>query len=312
MSLLSRKNNDNSTGKKERCPAVGPAHEEHQYLGIVCECIEEGVRQNDRTGTGTLALFGKTMRYSLEDGTLPLLTTKTVPFRVVLEELLFFVRGKTDNKILKAKNVHIWDGNSTREFMQKNNIDREEDDLGPVYGFQWRHYGASYKTCADDYSGEGIDQLADVIEAIRNNPASRRHIVIAWNPQQLREMVLPPCHCLFQFQVADGKLSTILYQRSGDMGLGIPFNIASYSILTHMVARLTGYAPGDFIHFIGDTHVYTDHVGPLREQLVREPRPFPRLRFREKKYERIEDFEFEDFLLEGYDPHPRIVMRMSA
>lgn len=285
--------------------------EEQKYLEIIKNCIDKGSMQKDRTNTGTLALFGQSMRFSLANSTLPLLTTKSVPFRVVLEELLFFIRGDTNNKILKDKNIHIWDGNSTKEFLEKNGIDREEGDLGPIYGFQWRHYGADYKTCHDNYNGQGIDQLNNVIENLRKDPYSRRMIVVAWNPTQLSEMALPPCHCLFQFLVGDGKLSCILYQRSGDMGLGIPFNIASYSILTLMVAKLVGLEANEFIHFIGDAHVYLNHVEPLREQILREPRNFPKLKFVEKEYKTIEDFKFEDFILEGYCPMPKIAMKMA-
>lgn len=287
-------------------------HEEYQYLEMIRDCIENGFNESDRTGTGTKSLFGRSMRFSLENNTLPLLTTKRVAFKSVLEELIFFLHGQTDNKLLKAKGVKIWNQNSTKEFFKKAGIDREEDDLGPVYGFQWRHFGAKYRTCKDDYSGKGMDQLEQVIEALKTNPSSRRHVVVAWNPLQLAEMALPPCHCLFQFKVYDGKLSCILYQRSGDMGLGVPFNIASYSLLTIMVARLVGCEPFEFIHFIGDAHVYLDHIDPLSEQLQREPRPFPRLRLKDKPYEKIEDFEFDDFILEDYNPHGRITMKMSA
>lgn len=289
-----------------------PNDEERQYLDLIKECIEKGKKQNDRTGTGTLALFGRSMRYSLENGKFPLLTTKSVPFRIIAEELLFFIRSQTDNKILKAKNIHIWDGNSTKEYFQRSGISREEDDLGPVYGFQWRHYGAEYKTCKDSYEGKGIDQLQYAIDTLKSNPTSRRMIVVAWNPVQLNEMALPPCHCMFHFLAADGKLTCILYQRSGDMGLGVPFNIASYSLLAVMVAKLTGLEPYEFVHFIGDTHVYLDHVEPLKVQLEREPREFPTLRLVEKDYKKIEDFQIEDFVIEGYNPHPKIQMKMSA
>lgn len=286
--------------------------EELQYLEIVRECIERGCRQNDRTGTGTLSLIGRSMRFSLENGKLPLLTTKTVPFKIVLEELLFFIRSQTDNKVLKKKNIHIWDGNSTKEFYANYGINREEDDLGPVYGFQWRHFGAKYKTCKDSYDNQGIDQLKIAIDTIRTNPSSRRIVVTAWNPLQLSEMALPPCHLLFQFFVANGKLSCILYQRSADMGLGVPFNICSYSLLTIMVAKITGLEPGEFIHFMGDTHVYLDHIEPLKVQLEREPREFPTLRLAEKDYKEIDDFDVNDFILENYDPHPKIIMKMSS
>jgi len=285
--------------------------EETQYLQIIQDCIQNGSKREDRTGTGTLAVFGRSMRFSLQNGKFPLLTTKSVPFRVVAEELLFFIHSHTDNKLLKAKNIHIWDGNSTKEYFEKTGINREEDDLGPIYGFQWRHYNAPYKTCHDSHTG-GIDQLSQVIHTLKTDPSSRRMIVLAWNPSQMGEMALPPCHCLFQFMVADGKLTCIMYQRSGDVGLGVPFNIASYALLTVMVARLTGLEPFEFVHFIGDTHVYLDHVEALKVQLEREPREFPRLRLAEKKYETIEDFTIEDFIIEGYDPYPRIHMKMSA
>lgn len=287
-------------------------NEELQYLDTVRECIKGGEKQQDRTGTGTLTLFGRSMRYSLDNGRFPLLTTKMVPFRVVAEELLFFVRSQTDNKILKSKNIHIWDGNSTKEYFEKVGIERKEDDLGPVYGFQWRHFGAEYKTCNDNYEGQGIDQLQRAIDTLKANPASRRMVVVAWNPQQLSEMALPPCHCMFQFLAANGKLTCILYQRSGDMGLGVPFNIASYSLLTVMVAKLAGLEPYEFVHFIGDAHVYCDHIEPLKLQLEREPRDFPTLKLADKDYKRIEDFALEDFILEGYNPHPKIAMKMSV
>lgn len=286
--------------------------EEKQYLQIVRNCMEMGVKREDRTGTGTLSLFGNSMRFSLSNGKFPLLTTKTVPFRVVVEELLFFVRAQTDNRILKAKNIHIWDGNCTKEYFEKSGINREEDDLGPIYGFQWRHFGAEYKTCANDYADQGLDQLKQVVDTLRKDPSSRRMVVVAWNPSQLAEMALPPCHCLFQFLAADGKLTCIMYQRSGDIGLGVPFNIASYSLLTVMVARLVGLEPFEFVHFIGDTHVYLDHVEALKIQLEREPREFPVLRLAEKDYGSIEDFNIEDFIIEGYDPYPKIYMKMSA
>lgn len=289
-----------------------PVHEELQYLNLVKECIDHGNFRNDRTNTGTVSLFGRQMRFSLENNILPLLTTKSVPFRMVLEELIFFINGQTDNKILQKKNIRIWDGNSSKEFFEKNNIDREEGDLGPVYGFQWRHWGAQYQTCRDNYEGKGIDQLKTVIEAIKLNPANRRLVVSAWNPTQIEEMALPPCHCLFQFHVANDKLSCILYQRSADMGLGVPFNIASYSLLTIIIAKLTGLQPGEFVHSIGDVHVYSDHINPLNDQLKREPRSFPTIKLREKIYEKLEDFEAEDFILENYNPHPKIVMKMSV
>lgn len=208
------------------------------------------------------------MRFSLRDGLFPLLTTKRVFWRGVLEELLWFIKGSTDAKELQAKNVHIWDGNSTREFLDKNGFqDRKEGDLGPIYGFQWRHYGAEYKTSSDDYTAQGIDQLNEVIRRIRTNPNDRRIVMSAWNVIDLPKMALPPCHCFVQFYVADGELSCQLYQRSADMGLGVPFNIASYALLTCMIAHVTDLKPGDFVHTLGDAHIYLNHLEPLQEQV---------------------------------------------
>lgn len=286
--------------------------DEMQYLDAIRRIIDTGDKRVDRTGVGTLSIFGTQMRYSLRDNTLPLLTTKRVFFRGVAEELLWFVRGSTNAKDLQAKNIHIWDGNSTREFLDASGFtDREEGDLGPVYGFQWRHFGAKYKTCHEDYTGQGIDQLTEVINRIKNNPTDRRIIMSAWNPMDIPQMALPPCHCLAQFFVANGELSCQLYQRSADMGLGVPFNIASYALLTHMIAHVTGLKAGEFIHTTGDTHVYLNHVEPLKEQLQRIPRRFPTLQFK-RNVKSIDEFQFEDFEVNGYDPYPTIKMQMAV
>lgn len=286
--------------------------EEMQYLNMIDHIIATGKKREDRTGVGTLSVFGSQMRYSLRNNVIPLLTTKRVFFRGVAEELLWFIRGSTNAKDLQAKNVHIWDGNSTREFLDNAGfVDREEGDLGPVYGFQWRHFGAKYKTCKDDYAGQGVDQLTEVINRIKNNPNDRRIIMSAWNPVDIPQMALPPCHCLAQFYVADGELSCQLYQRSADMGLGIPFNIASYALLTHMIAFVTGLKAGDFVHTTGDTHVYLNHVEPLKEQLKRVPRRFPTLHFK-RNIQSIDEFLFEDFEVRGYDPYPTIKMQMAV
>ncbi|XP_038116321.1 thymidylate synthase isoform X2 [Culex quinquefasciatus] len=283
-----------------------------QYLELTRRIIAKGNKRLDRTGVGTLSIFGSQMRYNLRNNTLPLLTTKRVFFRGVAEELLWFIRGRTNAKDLQQKNIHIWDGNSTREFLDSAGFtDREEGDLGPVYGFQWRHFGAKYKTCDDDYTGEGIDQLAEVINRIKTNPTDRRIIMSAWNPVDIPQMALPPCHCLAQFFVSDGELSCQLYQRSADMGLGVPFNIASYALLTHMIAHVTGLQPGDFVHTTGDTHVYLNHVEPLQAQLMRKPKPFPTLHFK-RVVQSIDDFQFEDFDVRGYDPYPTIKMQMAV
>lgn len=287
--------------------------EEAQYLNLIKEILSKGTKKHDRTGVGTISRFGAMMRFSLQNNTFPLLTTKKMAIRSILEELLFFVRGETNNDILKEKNVHIWTGNSTREFFDKQGITRREGDLGPVYGFQWRHYGAGYTTCEEDYSNKGIDQLQNVINEIKNNPDSRRLIVISWNPIQLKEMALPPCHLLFQFNVTNGFLNCALYQRSGDVGLGIPFNIASYAMLTYMIAYLTDLQPGEFVHFIADAHIYTNHVDQLSEQILRTPYPFPKLFLRPKvKRNKIEEFEYEDFVIEDYKSHGILKMQMAV
>ncbi|XP_033157481.1 thymidylate synthase [Drosophila mauritiana] len=287
--------------------------DEMNYLDLLRHIIANGEQRMDRTEVGTLSVFGSQMRFDMRNS-FPLLTTKRVFFRAVAEELLWFVAGKTDAKLLQAKNVHIWDGNSSREFLDKMGFTgRAVGDLGPVYGFQWRHFGAQYGTCDDDYSGKGIDQLRQVIDTIRNNPSDRRIIMSAWNPLDIPKMALPPCHCLAQFYVSEqrGELSCQLYQRSADMGLGVPFNIASYALLTHMIAHVTGLKPGDFVHTMGDTHVYLNHVEPLKEQLERTPRPFPKLIIK-RQVQDIEDFRFEDFEIVDYNPHPKIKMEMAV
>lgn len=287
-------------------------HEEYQYLDHIKLIIEKGNKKSDRTGVGTLSIFGAQMRYSLRDDVFPLLTTKNVFWRAVVEELLWFIRGSTNSNELKDKKIHIWDGNSSREYLDSMGFtEREVGDLGPVYGFQWRHYGAEYKTFKDDYTGKGVDQFENILNLIRNNPNDRRIIMCAWNPKDLPIMALPPCHCLAQFYVFDGELSCQLYQRSADMGLGVPFNIASYALLTYMIAHVTGLKPGDFIHTLGDSHVYLNHIEPLKVQLERTPRPFPKL-YINRKVERLEDFKLDDFKLVGYDPYPKIAMQMAV
>ncbi|KAH8273789.1 hypothetical protein KR044_000663 [Drosophila immigrans] len=288
-------------------------HDEEQYLDLVRRIIATGEQRIDRTKVGTLSIFGTQMRFDLRDS-FPLLTTKRVFFRGIALELLWFVAGKTDAKLLQEQKVHIWDGNSTREFLDKlGHTERAVGDLGPVYGFQWRHFGAEYRTCNDDYTGQGIDQLQQVIYTIRNNPSDRRIIMSSWNPVDIPKMALPPCHCLVQFYVSQsrGELSCHLYQRSADMGLGVPFNIASYALLTYMIAHVTGLKLGDFVHTMGDSHVYLNHVEPLQQQLEREPRPFPKLNIK-RKVTNIEDFRYEDFEIVGYSPHDKIQMEMAV
>uniref|UniRef100_A0A3Q2PEH4 Thymidylate synthase n=1 Tax=Fundulus heteroclitus TaxID=8078 RepID=A0A3Q2PEH4_FUNHE len=246
---------------------VGFLCDERGYLNLVEYIMENGRKKGDRTGTGVLSVFGAQVRYNLRDK-FPLLTTKRVFWKGILEELLWFIKGSTNAKELSEKGVKIWDANGSRAFLDNLGFtEREEGDLGPVYGFQWRHFGAEYKDIHTDYSGQGVDQLQNVIDTIRKNPEDRRIIMCAWNPKDLPLMALPPCHALCQFYVCDGELSCQLYQRSADMGLGVPFNIASYALLTYMIAHITGLQPGDFVHTLGDAHVYVNHVDPLKEQV---------------------------------------------
>ncbi|MED6208168.1 hypothetical protein PIB30_042621 [Stylosanthes scabra] len=286
-------------------------HEEYKYLRLVQEIISEGTTKDDRTGTGTLSKFGCQMRFNLRRN-FPLLTTKKVFWRGVVEELLWFISGSTSAKVLQDKGIHIWDGNASREYLDSIGLkDREEGDLGPVYGFQWRHFGAKYTDMHADYSGQGFDQILDVINKIKHNPDDRRIILSAWNPADLKLMALPPCHMFAQFYVANGELSCQMYQRSADMGLGVPFNIASYALLTCMIAHVCDLVPGDFIHVIGDAHVYRNHVRPLQEQLQNHPKPFPILKINPKKKD-IDCFVAADFKLVGYDPHQKIEMKMAV
>lgn len=256
-----------------------------QYLDLMRHVRQHGVKKTDRTGTGTVSVFGHQMRFDLSQG-FPLVTTKKLHLRSIIYELLWFIRGETNVKYLRDNKVTIWD-----EWADANG------DLGPVYGAQWRSWPAR--------DGSTIDQLQDVITRIRKTPDSRRLIVTAWNPSDVDKMALPPCHCLFQFYVADGKLSCQLYQRSADIFLGVPFNIASYALLTHMVAKVTGLGVGDFVHSLGDAHIYSNHMEQADLQLSRKLKPLPRLKI-VRDVRTIEDFRYEDFVIEGYDPDPAI------
>jgi len=256
-----------------------------QYLDLLRHIRENGVMKDDRTGTGTQSVFGYQMRFNLADG-FPLLTTKKVHLKSIIHELLWFISGDTNIKYLKDNGVTIWD-----EWADENG------DLGPVYGHQWRSWPAP--------DGRSIDQLSQVVEMIKHNPDSRRLLVTAWNPGEVEKMALPPCHCLFQFYVAEGKLSCQLYQRSADVFLGVPFNIASYALLTMMIAQVCGLEPGEFIHTTGDTHIYRNHFEQVALQLSREPRPLPRMLLN-PAVKSVFDFKYEDFTLEGYDPWPAI------
>lgn len=262
-----------------------------QYLDLLQHILDHGTRKSDRTGTGTISTFGYQMRFNLADG-FPLVTTKKLHLRSIIHELLWFIKGDTNVKYLQQNGVRIW-----------NEWADENGDLGPVYGAQWRSWR--------DPRGGVIDQLAAAINDIRHNPDSRRIIVSAWNVADLPDMALAPCHCLFQFYVADGRLSLQLYQRSADCFLGVPFNIASYALLTMMVAQVCGLQPGEFIHTLGDAHLYLNHLDQARLQLTREPRPLPVMRLN-PEVKNIEDFVYEDFTLEGYDPHPHIAAVVSV
>jgi thymidylate synthase len=262
-----------------------------QYLHLLQHILDHGHPKADRTGTGTLSVFGHQMRFDLDQG-FPLVTTKKVHLKAIIHELLWFVRGDTNVGYLQQHGVSIWD-----EWAD------ERGDLGPIYGAQWRSWPAP--------DGRAIDQLAAMVEQIRRDPDSRRHVVSAWNPADLPRMALPPCHILFQFYVADGRLSCQLYQRSADVFLGVPFNIASYALLTLMVARSTGLEPGEFIHTFGDAHLYTNHLEQARLQMSRDPRPLPTMRL-DPAVTSVFDFSFEDFSLQGYDPHPRIAAPIAV
>lgn len=261
------------------------------YLDLMRRVLDEGTEKSDRTGTGTLSVFGHQMRFDLSEG-FPLLTTKKLHLRSIIHELLWFLKGDTNIAYLKANNVRIWD-----EWADANG------DLGPVYGYQWRSWPAP--------EGQSVDQIANVVEQIKTNPDSRRLMVSAWNPALVDEMALPPCHALFQFYVADGKLSCQLYQRSADIFLGVPFNIASYALLTHMVAQVCGLKPGDFVHTLGDAHLYSNHLEQARLQLTRAPRPRPRLVLN-PDVRSLFDFAFDDIAIEEYDPHPHIKAQVAV
>lgn len=262
-----------------------------QYLKLLDRILTEGATKTDRTGTGTMSVFGNQMRFDMADG-FPLLTTKKLHLKSIIYELLWFLRGDTNVHYLQEHGVRIW-----------NEWADENGELGPVYGHQWRSW--------PDYNGGTIDQIQNVVDMIKNHPDSRRMMVTAWNPAEVEQMALPPCHCLFQFYVADGRLSLQLYQRSADTFLGVPFNIASYALLLQMMAQVTGLQPGEFIHTTGDTHLYLNHLDQARLQLTRTPRPLPTMKIN-PDVKNLFDFHHEDFQLEGYDPWPHIAATVSV
>ena len=262
-----------------------------QYLDLMRHVKEQGVRKEDRTGVGTLSVFGYQMRFDLAQG-FPAVTTKKLHLRSIIHELLWFLRGDTNVRYLHENKVTIWD-----EWTDENG------ELGPVYGYQWRSWPVA--------GGRSIDQVTEVVEQLKTNPDSRRHVVSAWNPADVDQMALPPCHCLFQFYVANGRLSCQLYQRSADIFLGVPFNIASYALLTMMVAQVSGYRPGEFIHTLGDAHLYLNHLEQAEQQLAREPYPLPQMKLN-PDVQSIFEFRYEDFELIGYQSHPRIAAPIAV
>ena len=300
-------------------------HPEKQYLNLVNDIITNGIEKRSRNGI-TKSMLGINMRYPLYNNSLPLLTTKKMAWKSCLKEMLWFINGETDNTILQKQNVHIWDGNSSREFLDSRGLfHHAENDLGPVYRYQWRHFNKPYKNkdkyrydkhvdkCLGAKNKYNIDQLESIVEQLKHpeHKFSRRLIMTAWNPLQLHQMALPPCHILSQFCVTGDTLSCLLYQRSGDVGLGVPFNIASYSFLTILLAHHCGLKPGEFIHFIGDAHIYMDHIEPLKKQLEREPLKFPTCTISKNK-KKIDDYIFSDFKIKNYNYHDKIIMNMTA
>lgn len=289
--------------------------EEKQYLQLIKNIIDKGTRENTRNGE-TISIFGNCMRFSLQDNQIPILTTKKVAIKTCFEELMWFIQGKTNNELLTSKNVHIWDDNSTREFLDSRNLFHlRENDLGPIYGHQWRHFNAPYTSCDEDYSNKGVDQLQNIINELKDEKkrSSRRLIMSAWNPCQIDEMALPPCHIICQFNVREGKyLSCAMYQRSADVGLGVPFNIASYSFLTHILSKHCGLIADEFVYFMGNCHIYVEHLETLKEQIKREPYTFPKISIKAKK-NNIEDYCFDDIeWIEEYKSHGKIIMKMKA
>ena len=288
---------------------------EYQYLKLVKNIINHGFREKGRNGN-TISLFGEQMRFSLSNNKIPFMTTKKLAWNSCLKELLWFIKGDTSNESLQKQNVKIWNDNASREFLDSRGLNNlKENDLGPVYGHQWRHYNAKYFDSETDYAGKGVDQLQQLIDGIEESKktgiSSRRLILNAWNPEQLDEMALPPCHVLSQYFVHDGKLSCSLYQRSGDVGLGVPFNIASYSFLTHLLAKHCDLEANEFIHFIGNAHIYEDHIEALEKQLENIPFDPPTIDIL-KKYENIEDYTFKDFKINNYKYGEKIIMDMRA
>jgi thymidylate synthase len=286
--------------------------EEYQYINLINTILEKGYNESGRNGN-VKAIFGTSMRFNLSNNKIPILTTKKLAWKTCLKELLWFISGSTNNKILKQNNVRIWNENASREFLDSRGLNNlEEDDLGPVYGHQWRFFNAPYDTCETDYTNKGVDQLKYIIDSLKdpNTRSSRRLIMSAWNPQQLDQMALPPCHVLAQFNVFDDdKLSVALYQRSGDVGLGVPFNIASYAFLTHLIAHHCNLKAYEFVYFLGNAHIYDDHIETLKIQKNNIPMELPTLSII-NKYESIDQYSIKDFVVENYNHHNELKMNM--
>lgn len=291
-------------------------NEELQYLKLIEDILLKGSFETGRNGN-TYSVFGSSMYFSLENNKIPLLTTKQLAWKTCLKELFWFIQGDTNNQTLINQGVHIWDANSSRSFLDSRGlVDREEHDLGPIYGFQWRHFNAPYINCHTDYTNHGIDQLQYIINHLKSNIPevrnSRRLIMTSWNPCQLNEMALPPCHVIVQFQITRGnKLSCLLYQRSGDVGLGVPFNIASYSFLTHILAHHCNLEAYEFIYTLGNSHIYEDHISQLNNQILRKPLPFPSIHIN-NYHKNINDYTMEDIEIINYKYHPKIIMNMRS
>jgi thymidylate synthase len=289
----------------------GNYHDENQYISLITDILNHGTIVNGRNGNA-LTVFGSSMHFNLDNNVIPILTTKKVAWKICAKELFWFLKGSTNNSLLIDNNVRIWNDNASRKFLDSRNLHHlEENDLGPVYGHQWRHFNAKYNTCNTDYKNKGVDQIQYIINCL-NDPVerySRRLILCAWNPEQLDQMALPPCHVLAQFNVIGNKLSCSLYQRSGDVGLGVPFNIASYSLLTHILAKHCGLVASEFIYNLGNAHIYDDHIELLIEQIKREPIKFPTITIK-NKYETIDEYSINDIELINYNSHDTIKMVM--
>ena len=286
-------------------------HDEYQYINLIKHILDYGTMIEGRNGN-VLTIYGSAMHFSLENNVIPLLTSKKVAWKTCAKELFWFLKGSTSNIELQEQNVHIWDGNGSRDFLDSRGLTNlKENDLGPVYGHQWRFFNAPYETCETNYIGKGVDQIQYIIDCLKDPKErySRRLVLSAWNPEQINEMALPPCHVLAQFNVIGNKLSCSLYQRSGDVGLGVPFNIASYSLLTHIIAKHCDLEAYEFIHHLGNCHIYDDHIDALTNQIKNELYPFPRIEIR-NKYENINDYSIDDIIINNYKSNNQIKMEM--